>query len=131
MCSQLGKSDNDLMEKVLLGLQPAIKRYVISQNPAELHEADNAARLGESMNLLMDDKESDRSVTVMQDVIAPMKSQQANVEVRTNEMDSRQQRGMSLSEDGSAEIPTKRCQICNRTSHKASDCWFRKREVIQ
>ena len=68
LCSQLGKSDNDLLEKFILGLRPSLKRYVIGQNPSSMKQAETLARLGESLEEMMPESDAVLHDTILQAV---------------------------------------------------------------
>ena len=119
MCSQLDKSDSDLLTQFLLGLQPATKRYVIGQNPTDIQQAENAARMAESIDVLLTG-DKDHASMALYDVNAPVRNEIATI---TEKLDSKLQRGESqLKGMRPPKQSDGKCYICGGTDDLHNCC---------
>lgn len=139
MCAQLGKNDNDLLEKFLLGLKPGLKRYVIGQNPSDIKTAENSARVAESLNVLMPESEKSTSVAAMQEALHPVVDQlQASVAAIQQDVQKLQQGGQfngsrsfrqnngqrqNFSPSRNPRSSAVTCQLCGKGGHEAKSCF--------
>ncbi len=53
MCRQVGEDADHQQRKVIAGLQPEVKKFVISQNPQTLDEIEQSAKVAEALEDVM------------------------------------------------------------------------------
>ena len=138
-CNQLQKGEPETKSIILRGLLPAIKAFVIGQQPANLEELETKARLAESIeNLKPKETTSDR-VNLMQDTYNKslgdlaksinsledlVRQQGRDVQFMKNNLRGQQfqPRRPPFQNSGVTGNFRPFCQRCNRNGHTADNC---------
>ena len=103
----LEKSEQEIIDQVYQGLNPAIMKFVITKEPKTLADVKRFSRMGQSL-------EKDTTVIGVNEVQGRRWNRQ------TGKCDFQ-----FTHSNEKSRYQNKRCYICNRTSHLARDCWFR------
>ena len=137
-CNQLQKSEPETKSIILRGLLPAIKAFVIGQQPANLEELETKARLAESIENLKPKETTTDKVNLMQDTYNKSLGDLAK-SINSLEGLVRQQgrdvqymksnfRGQQFQRRPSFQNPNvtgnfrQFCRRCNRSGHNTDNC---------
>lgn len=158
--SKLAKTDAEILSYFIRGLRPAIKAYVIGQNPLNIDEAYQKAKIGESIAQITPDSsdlspqiekmlkiftEQSNSITTLQNVVEEQARKICNITSARTTNNSKEQKSNNRRESTQYRPPNNMlrtrnnrsrpfCGYCNRTGHTTPSCFrrlAREHEVAQ